>query len=147
MHLSSFDKRMFKIAYEVAQTSQFKNFHIGCVVAYKKHILSCGVNSTKTNPTQKKYNKKYRKFSKSNKPIKDSVHAEIDALQRISYPIEQNVNWNKVSIYIVRICPGKRLGIGMARPCPACMNALRDKGIRNIFYTTDIGFAYEEIKE
>ena len=35
----------------------------------------------------------------------------------------------------------------MSRPCPSCMAAIKDLGIRNIYYTTDDGFSHEIIKE
>ncbi len=35
-------------------------------------------------------------------------------------------------------------GLGMARPCPACMAAIKELGIKNIYYTTDNGYAYEK---
>ena len=143
--LRKFDYKMFEKARQVAQTSDFKPFKLGCVIAYKGHILATGANSNKTHPIQKKYNKKYRPFNKSTKPIKDSVHAEIMALSSIPAPIEQSINWREVKVYIYRICPGKRLGMGMARSCPACMAALRDKGIHQIYYSTDDGFAVEKL--
>lgn len=143
--LRKFDYKMFEKARQVAMTSDFKQFNLGCVIAYKGHIVSTGANSTKTHPTQKKYNKKYRNFKKSEKPIKDSTHAEIMALSSIPYPIEQNINWRDVKVYVYRICRGKRLGQGLARPCPACMAALRDKGIHQIYYSTDDGFAVEKL--
>ena len=34
---------------------------------------------------------------------------------------------------------------GIARPCPSCMAAIRDIGIRDVYYTTDDGFAYERL--
>ena len=35
----------------------------------------------------------------------------------------------------------------MARPCPACMQAIKDMGIKHIAYTTDDGSANELIKD
>ena len=35
----------------------------------------------------------------------------------------------------------------MARPCPACMAAIKDFGIKNIYYTTDDGMAYENVSQ
>lgn len=143
--LSKFDYRMFDMAKKVAENSSFDIFHIGCVITYKKHIVATASNSNKTHPVQKKYNKKYRHFTKSSKPIMDSGHAEILALSNIPYPIEQNIDWRDVRVYVYRICKGKRLKMGLARPCPACMAAIRDKGIQHIYYSTDDGFAYEKL--
>lgn len=34
----------------------------------------------------------------------------------------------------------------LARPCPSCMAAIRDIGIKHVYYTTDDGYAYEKIE-
>lgn len=31
-------------------------------------------------------------------------------------------------------------------PCPSCMAAIKDLGIRHIYYTTNDGYAYEEVE-
>lgn len=36
---------------------------------------------------------------------------------------------------------------GMSRPCPSCMAAIKDLGIRNIYYTTNDGYIYERIEK
>lgn len=143
--ISNFDYRMFEMARKVAEESDFSTFHVGCVIVYKKHIIASASNSKKTNPMQKKYNRKYREFNKSNKPVVDSVHAEIAALNSIPYPVGQNINWREVKVYVYRVCKGKRLGAGMARCCPACLHAIKDKGIQHLYYSTDDGFAYERL--
>ena len=145
MKLSNFDYSMLEKARQVAGTSTYKDHSHGCVIAYKKHILAMASNSEKTHPMQKRYNRRYRKFERTAKPIVDSAHAEILALADIPYPLAQSIDWKQVRVYIYRACPGKRLGHGLSRPCPACMGALRDKGIKHIYYTTDDGFAYEEL--
>lgn len=139
------DYRFFEMARQQALRSQFERFHLGCIITYKGHVIGRGSNSDKTDPLQKKYNKE-RKFNKSGtQPIKHSVHAEIAALKSIPYPIQESIDWTKVKVYIYRIAPGKKLHLGNARPCPACIKALRDKGIKYIYYTSDDGFAAEEI--
>lgn len=137
-------EKFFDIARLEAQKSDFKNFHIGCILVYKGHIIGRGHNSNKTHPCQKKYNK-YRKFKKSEKPIKHSLHAEMAALNSVPYPIDKEIDWSHVKVFIYRISKGNSLPFGLARPCPACEAALRDKGIRKIWYTTNSGFAREEL--
>lgn len=146
MALSNFDMKMFNVAKSVAATSDFKNFHMGCVITYKKHIIAASSNMDKTHPMQKKYNK-YRNFKHTPNNVKHSLHAEIAALTSISYPLGMQLDWNKVKIYIYRIAPGKKNQRGMARPCPACMQAIKDCGIQHVYYTTDDGFAYERLEE
>ena len=145
--ITNFDKRMFEMAREVAETSTYGPFHLGCVIVYKHHVIANAANSQKTHPVQKKYNRRYREFKKGLKPALDMVHAEIAALNCIPYPIAEQIDWKDVKVYVYRISPGHKLGHGMARPCPACFNALKEKGIRHIYYTTNEGFAYERIED
>lgn len=35
---------------------------------------------------------------------------------------------------------------GLARPCPACMAMIKNLGIKKIYYTTDDGFAFEQLE-
>lgn len=143
--LSKHDYAFFEKARQVAQTSTYHVHSLGCVIVYKRHILSMSSNSNKTHPLQKKYNRKYRTFEKSVNPVLDKGHAEILALADIPYPLQQSINWRQVKVYVYRICNNKRLGMGLARPCPACMAALRDKGIKQIYYSSEDGFVMEEI--
>ena len=46
-----------------------------------------------------------------------------------------------MKLYIYRI--RKDQPYGMARPCPSCMAAIKDIGIKDIYYTTNDGFSYE----
>lgn len=145
LSISKSDMKMFKVAKSVAETSDFKNFHMGCVITYKKHVIAVAANTEKTHPMQKKYNK-YRHFKHTPCNIKHSLHAEIAALTSISYPLGVQLDWSKVKVYIYRIAPGKPKKIGMARPCPACMQALKDCGVKHIYYTTNDGYAYERLE-
>lgn len=141
-HFSKSDYKYFDLARRAAMNSTYDGFKLGCVIVYKGHVLATGHNSNKTNPMQKKYNK-YRDFKYNGKPIRHSIHAEMAALSSIPYPIDVNTDYSKAKVYVYRISPGKPLHMGLARPCAACCHALRDKGIRDIYYTTDDGFAHE----
>ena len=141
--INNFDIRMLSRAIKVAGQSTFHQFKTGCVITYKRHIISMAHNVDKTSPAQKKYNK-YRHFNHHNL-VQHKTHAEILALNKVPYPIGIQVNWSKANIYIARIAPGLKNGLGFSRPCPACMNAIKDIGIKNIFYTTEDGIAYERI--
>ena len=35
----------------------------------------------------------------------------------------------------------------MSRPCPSCMAAIKDMGIKHIYYTTNDGFVYENLMQ
>lgn len=140
---SNFDKKMFEKAREIAATSDFDHFHLGCVITYKHHILGMASNSNKTHPKQKYYNRRYRNFRKGANCCPHTIHAEMAALNSIPYPVGMQVDWKDVNVYVYRIATGIPSGHGMARPCAACEQALREFGIRNIYYSTDSGFAYE----
>lgn len=138
------DYKYFEMARKEAEKSDFDNFHLGCILVYKKHIIGRGHNSTKTHPKQKEMNK-YRHFNKSNKPVNHSLHAEIAALNSVPYSIAQNINWADVKVYIFRISKGRNLGMGLARPCAACRAALQSLGVRHFHYTGNDSFIYEEM--
>lgn len=143
MTITKFDRKMFKLAKEVAETSSFEPHHLGCVIVYKKHVIAVGANSHKSHPAQKMYNS-YRNFTKGPGAINHSLHAEMAALMSIYYPIAEQIDWKQVKVYTYRICKSKKFG--MARPCAACMAALQDYGVRHIYYTTnDNSYCYERL--
>ena len=127
----------FEMAKQVAQQSKYFKFHIGCVITYKGMVIATGVNSDKTHPMQKEYNK-YRIDSPDDYDAK--CHAEIAALLHIK---DKTLDPRKMCLYVYRIRKTKEFG--MARPCPSCMQAIKDFGIRTIFYTTDDGYAEEHL--
>ncbi len=139
--INNFDIRMLNRALKEAEQSVFHQFKTGCVITYRGHILSTAHNVDKTSPAQKKYNR-FRHFNNKSY-IEHKTHAEILALSKIPYPVGIKI---KVNIYIARLCPGKRGGIGLSRPCEACEAAIRDVGIRNVFYTGNNGsLIYERL--
>lgn len=146
MKLTNFDRRMFDQARLEAEKSEFERFNLGCVIAYKGHIIGRGRNGNKSHPRQKLYNRRYRKFNVSKgQAINDAIHAEVHAISSVRYVVGKDVDWSKASIYIYRICNGKPLGYGNAKPCPACMQAIRDLGIRHVYFTDDNGYSYLEL--
>ena len=137
---------MFEQAKLEAERSDYKRFHIGCVITYKHTIIGRGHNSNKSHPMQKEYNRQFRKFNCVHGAyIHDSIHAEIAAINSIPYTTGIQVDWSKVKVFVYRICNGKELGYGNAKPCPACTNAIRDLGIKDVFYTNDDGLSYLEL--
>lgn len=130
--------RFFAHAKSVAEMSDFR-VRVGAVIVLGKQILSAGFISTRSHSIQARYDK-YRNFRSGSEP-KHSLHAEMMAL--IPLMNDKDIDWKRVEIYVFRICGDREFG--MARPCASCMAALIQFGIRNIFYTTDIGFAYEQV--
>lgn len=73
--------------------------------------------------------------------ITPCCHAEIAALTRLKnlYP---NVNPKDLNILVYREnADGKYV---MAKPCPACEQALRDYGIKHVYYTGNNSICCEE---
>lgn len=132
------DYRYFDKARQVATISDFNKFHIGCVAVYQGQIIGSGFNCNKTHPKQKFYNK-YRNPSEAMLP---KLHAEISCLNQIR---NYNIDFSKVKLYIYRI--RKDQPYGLARPCASCMAAIKDLGIKEIYYTTNDGYSYEKLEK
>ena len=136
--LRSTDYKYFLKARQVATISDYYKTHIGCVAVYQGQVVGLGCNTNKTHPVQKFYNR-YREPSDTMLP---KLHAEISCINQIKH---LNINFSKVKLYIYRI--RKDQPYGMARPCPSCMAAIRDLGIRDIYYTTNEGYSYERLEK
>ena len=135
--LSNTDYKYFQKAHQIATISDYKKQHVGCVAVYQGQVIGLGCNCNKTHPAQKFYNK-YRNPSDSLLP---KLHAEISCLNQIKH---LNINFTKVKLYIYRI--RKDQPYGLSRPCPSCMAAIKDLGIRDIYYTTNDGYSYERLE-
>ena len=135
------DLKYFKLAEENANLSDFVRVNLGCVAVYKGKVITMGHNSEKTHPIQMHYNQEFRNL---NNEIweKHSLHAEMMCLNKLENVIDFS-EFNKVKLYIYR--KTKSRPFGMSRPCPACMQRIKDLGIKNIFYTTNDGFVHEII--
>ena len=136
--LRNTDYKSFLKARQVATISDYYKTHIGCVAVYQGQVIGLGCNTNKTHPVQKFYNR-YREPSDTMLP---KLHAEISCINQIKH---LNINFSKVKLYIYRI--RKDQPYGMARPCPSCMAAIRDLGIRDIYYTTNEGYSYERLEK
>ena len=136
--LRNVDYRYFKKARQIANISDYKKQHVGCVAVYQGQVIGVGCNCNKTHPMQKFYNK-YRMPSDYMFP---KLHAEISCINQIKH---LDINFSKAKLYIYRI--RKDQPFGLARPCPSCMAAIKDLGIRYVYYTTNDGYAYEKLEK
>lgn len=136
--LNKSDYKFFAKAKSIADISEYKKFHIGCVAVYQGQIIGIGVNSNKTHPIQNYYNK----YRIKDPNILPKFYAEINCINQLRHI---NVNYSKVKLYIYRTRSDQPYG--MSRPCPSCMAAIRDLGIRDIYYTTNDGFSYERLEK
>lgn len=131
--------KFFQKTAEVADTSCFDVYHVGCIAVLKNKIIALSPNKLKTHRLQAEFDK-YRNFNCISDPKNmHSLHAEIACLSSI----KKDINYKDLDVYIVRRL--KSGGFGMARPCAACMPYIKSLGVRNIFYSTNYGFAHEEL--
>ena len=126
-------------AKNIAELSDYRRVHMGCIAVLGNKILSVGYNTTKTHPLQAHYNR-LRGFKDD--LCNHGLHAEIACL----LPLRgSEIAFDKLKLYIYRLrCDG---GYGMARPCKGCMAFIKSCGIHDIYYTTDDGYAYERVYE
>lgn len=136
--ISSSDFRYFKKAKRMASISDYRKVHVGCVAVYQGQIIGVGFNCNKTHPTQHYYNR-YRRQADNMLP---KLHAEISCINQIK---SLNINFSKVKLYIYRIRQDQPFGL--ARPCLSCMAAIKDLGIKNIYYTTNDGYSFEHLEK
>jgi len=133
---------MFEAAKNASQEADYtgsNSVKLGCVIVYKGTILAKGCNSDKTHPMQEQYNK-YRFKKEGKKYLPPKRHAELCALSKVK---DLDIDFSSVHIFVYREFKDGRKA--MARPCPACMRALAEKGIKKIHYTTTDGYAYEKL--
>lgn len=138
-------KKYFKLAKNASKFSDYnkKNIHIGSVLVYKNKIIANGWNTQKTSPIQYQYNK-HREIECGTRNFSADdhlpcIHSEMKCLIDTKY---MDIDWNKVSIFVYRESCGKTR---MCRPCPSCMKALKDRGIKHIYYTSENGYNYERL--
>ena len=135
--LSNIYYKYFTKARQAANLSDYHKTHVGCVAVYHGQVIGLGYNTNKTHPIQKYYNR-YREPSDTMLP---KLHAEINCLNQIKHI---DINFSKVKLYIYRIRNDQPFGL--SRPCPSCMAAIKDLGIKDIYYTTNDGYAYERLE-
>lgn len=123
-------KRNFQKAKAASMLSDFPTHKLGAVMMLGNKVLAVGYNITKTHPIQKKYNieRGYDPDVKNN----GQIHAEMMCLINTKY---LDVDWSRVSLYIYR--EHKDHTTAIAKPCPACEKAIRERGINQVYFTTE----------
>jgi deoxycytidylate deaminase len=122
--------RYLNLAASVSKLSDFKPHKIGCVLVYKKQILSVGYNTNKSHPIQKEYNN-FRELLGSN--VNHKAHAEIICIHRAT---KLGIDLSDCTLYIFR--QHKDGTWAMAKPCIGCEQYIRDNNIRKIVFSSDI---------
>jgi deoxycytidylate deaminase len=130
-------EKFTNIARSVSEESIFNRYRIGAILVVKGKIIARGYNSTKSHPMQKMYNIERTDVTDS---APHYLHAEIDVLTKMK---GMDVNLKNAELYIYHI--NNKGEQRMARPCAACMRAIREYGVSVIHYSTPEGLATEYI--
>ena len=125
----------FEIAFnkliDILRQSDKKKYTVFCAALNAEgDVVSIGTNSyTKTHPLQK------RLAQKCGNVNREYLHAEIAALVKSKGQVH--------SLVVVRMT---RMGVmRMARPCPICLLAMKEAGVREMYYSDNDGkIRYEE---
>lgn len=116
--------KFLKIAKEISYKSPSK-FKLSCLIVDKNKIVTWGINNmAKTHPSCKTWG--------------NFQHAELNALIGTSYEKTRGC-----TAYIYR--ETLQGNIANSRPCPVCMIALKQAGIKDIIYTSEKGVRKERI--
>lgn len=86
-------------------------------------------------------NKYFKETFIQNENIKLSIHAEIDVLYK-----HYNKNLKGLDILIISVSE-KSYSLRNSRPCNSCIEKLKERGIRKVYYSNDKGeIVYEFIE-
>ena len=136
MKLSKTHRAYFEAARAVSQLSDFPRIKVGAVAVSGHRVISSGCNLQRTEPIQKQYN-----IYRFTEDTPAAIHAEIACLKPLMR--RKDIDFKHIDLYVYRA--DKRGELMLARPCPSCMQFIKDLGIRNIYYTNDNGYSYENI--
>lgn len=115
--------KFLKIAKEASHKSDHDNYPMGCVIVRGRKVLGVGHNMLKTHP------KSPHKFK--------SIHAEFMAALNAGYDLEG------ATVYVYRqIKDGTP---AMARPCEDCWKFLRECGVKDVVYSYEGDYKFEEV--
>lgn len=129
----------FNLARNACYYSDFMKARLGAVLIYKGKVMSVGWNSTKTSPLQRQLNR-YRGYDVDASEAHNTLHAEVACLTKAR---DLDIDWGRASIFVYRI--KKDESAGLARPCKGCQALIKSMGIKNVYYSTENGWAYERI--
>ena len=123
-----------------SKLSGYPKYHIGAVVFNKGKIYATGTNSYKGSSLQLGYNKLYKHCPDG--WVGGCTHAEVDALKDLIKTYRNtSLDFSRLSILVYR--EGKDGRYALAKPCPACEHALRDLGIKDVYYTGNDSIVHE----
>ena len=126
-------RKIFDLAREVSQLSNITRHNIGAVLVSRNwDVIGVGANVRKTHPLQA------RLAAKVGLEHKIFLHAELQCLVNCK---QRNLDGARLFVYR-ELVDGS---LGLARPCPICLEGIKQFGIKQIWYTTPDGYAKEFI--
>ena len=123
----------YMLAKAASFKSDFYRSHTGAVAIYHNKVLAVGWNSNKISTMQARYNA-MRGFDGYIFP--STIHAEMMVLEKIKY---LDIDFSQIRFYVWR-GTDKPL---ISKPCAACEKALRDFGIKRVYYTGNNSYIEE----
>lgn len=108
-------------ATELAKKSTYRRARHGAIIVKNGRIIARGINKMKTSAK----NLGTAEFSKH-----ASLHAEIAALRNAS-----PANLRGAHIFVARVLRNDEPA--MSKPCPNCLKAIQEAGIKKIYYTIE----------
>jgi|TARA_Y100000389_G_scaffold179167_1_gene192948 tRNA(Arg) A34 adenosine deaminase TadA len=125
-NLNSNLKRKTKHLYYLEQAANYAKYSElvhkhGCVIVYNDTIISYGHN-------------------KKNNSLKNfSIHAEVDAINRLNKKYKSKKIISNCSLYVVRIRNGfsEEDILKMSKPCIGCASKINKIGIKKVYYSVD----------
>lgn len=127
----------YELAKAASLNSDFYKCHTGAVAVYGNKVIAIGWNSEKLSTMQAKYNTRTRGFD--GHKFRSTIHAEMMVVTKIKY---LDIDFSQVRIFVWR---GQDVP-ELSKPCKACERALRDLGIRKVFYTGNNSYISETYK-
>jgi len=124
--------RFFKKAKELSNRSVHYKAKIGAVIVLGNHVVAEGFNREKSHTRQYRYDRKMKYHG-----IYYKLHAEIAALVSSG-----QVDLTGSEIYVYR--ENSNGNLANCKPCVSCTQALKDAGVRHIYYTNNEGYFYEQ---
>ena len=121
MELTNREHSFVQLAAGLAKFGGLNKMYVGSVVVQKNKVIGTGANRVKTHPLQKKYGGAAKQY----------LHAEIDAIIESLHKVK---DLSKSTIYVIR---RRRVDgvFSMALPCPSCMMAIKEAGIKKIVFS------------
>lgn len=132
------NKKFFRLASLAADLSTYPKYHIGAAIVSGRKVVSIGTNRWRTHTKQKKYAPYRYSTAWEADADKGRCHAEVDAIIKAG-----RTDLNGASIYVYRQNLNGELA--NCRPCGACMQAIKEAGIKDVFYTSEDGYNHLEI--